>query len=436
MSSVKEFVKSHKKQVIIAAVAIVVIIGLAIGIPCGIILAPKKGAPSNYAYDNAKDFDMATDGYVLKKNDDKDLKVLNIADLQMSEVYTLSQNKKNYELVKKLVEQEKPDLLTFTGDNFWLNNAKGATKRFVKNIDALGVPWAPVFGNHEPETEVDKNWIMDEFLKAENCIFNYGDNKTRNKDLAKGPNNIDGVGNYVINVVNSDNKIIHTIFMMDSHSNNGNQKPEDFNKVEQGTAVEGLEGWFTNGNYTFKPSGKQDKYEAVGTKYDYIKQNQIDWYEWVVKGVTKANGDVVVPSSAYFHIPLPEFNIGYAIYEKKLEEVHNGKIKDEKGKYIIDGREVVEGMFGLNREDICSPYYNSGFFAKMLELDSTKDVIVGHDHVNNSSVVYKGIRLTYGLKTGDGCYWDSTGNVSGGTIITINNDGGTKTEHKYMPFEK
>ena len=71
--------------------------------------------------------------------------------------------------------------------------------------------------------------------------------------------------------------------------------------------------------------------------------------------MTKANGDVVVPSSAYFHIPLPEFNIGYAIYEKKLEEVHNGKIKDEKGKYIIDGREAVEGMFGLNREDICSP---------------------------------------------------------------------------------
>ena len=40
--------------------------------------------------------------------------------------------------------------------------------------------------------------------------------------------------------------------MMDSHSNNGDQHPEDFNNVEQGTAVEGLEGWFTNGNYTFK----------------------------------------------------------------------------------------------------------------------------------------------------------------------------------------
>ena len=87
---------------------------------------------------------------------------------------------------------------------------------------------------------------------------------------------IDGVGNYVINVVNSDNKIIHTIFMMDSHSNNGNQKPEDFNKVEQGTAVEGLEGWFTNGNYTFKPSGKQEKspFALLSQKLSPVKVNK------------------------------------------------------------------------------------------------------------------------------------------------------------------
>lgn len=442
MGSVKEFVSSHKIAVIIAAIALVVIIGLAVGIPCGIILTPKKGTPSNYVYDSTKDFDMATDGYVLKKTDDKDLKVLNIADLQMSEMYTISQNKRNYELVKKLVEQEKPDLLTFTGDNFWLNNAKNATKRFVKNIDSLGIPWAPVFGNHEPETEVDKNWIMDEFLKAENCIFNYGDNKTRSKDLAKGPNNIDGVGNYVINVINNDNQIIHTIFMIDSHSNNSEQYPDDFNKVEQGTDIDGLDRWFTNGNYTYRPFTEKEKQEenkdgfkAVGTKYDYIKKNQIEWYEWVVKGVTKINNDVVVQSSAYFHIPLPEFNLAYAIYEKELEAKY-GTIKDEKGNYTIDGRESINGNFGLNREGICSPYYNSGFFDKMLELGSTKDIIVGHDHVNNSSIVYKDVRLTYGLKTGDGCYWDNSGTVSGGTIITINNVGKTTTEHKYLPFEK
>ncbi|MDE6565655.1 MAG: metallophosphoesterase, partial [Clostridia bacterium] len=350
MGKVKDFITNHKTAVIIATISIVVIVGLAIGIPCGIFFAPKHGKLSTYAYDKTADFDYTKDGYVIKKSDNKDFKVLNIADLQMSEVYTAAQNKRNYDLVRKLVEQEKPDLLTFTGDNFWLYNAKGATKKFIENIDSLNVPWAPVFGNHEPETEVDKNWIIEQFLTANNCIFNYGENANRVKDLAKGPNNIDGVGNYVINVLNSQNKIIHTIFMMDSHSNNGNQHPENVKDITQGTAIDGLDGWYTKDNYIFKPN-KEDsgKFDAVGTKYDFIKQNQIEWYEWVVKGISKLenaqlNENAVVPSSAYFHIPLPEFNIAYALYEKELIQKF-GSIKDKDGNYTIDGREEVNGNF-------------------------------------------------------------------------------------------
>lgn len=436
MGKFKDIFANRKLVIIIAVVVVVVTLCLSVAIACGVLFTPAKGDSSSYVYDKTKDFDIAKDGYVINKSDDKDFKVLNIADLQMSSMYSLSQNKRNYDLVKKLVEQEKPDLITFTGDNFWLYNAKAATKKFIKNIDALDVPWAAVFGNHEPESEVDKNWIIEQFLKAENCIFNYGENSKRTKDLAKGPNNIAGVGNYVINVLNSDSQIVHTIFMMDSHSNNSDQHPEYFNNKDAGKPIDGLDGWFTNNGYIYRPYNEEELskdntltgYKAVGTNYDYIKQTQIEWYEWVVKGVQKLNNDVVVPSSTYFHIPLPEFNIAYAKYEKTLPEDYNG-------------RDVIgaDGNFGLNREEgtiICSPYYNSGFFDKMKELGSTKDVIVGHDHVNDSSIVYDGIRLTYGLKTGDGCYWDKSGMVSGGTTITIDNSGVTKTTHKYLPFEK
>ena len=39
------------------------------------------------------------------------------------------------------------------------------------------------------------------------------------KDLAKGPMNISGVGNYVINVKSAnDSKIFHSMIMMDTHS--------------------------------------------------------------------------------------------------------------------------------------------------------------------------------------------------------------------------
>lgn len=443
MSNFSEFIQKKKTILIIAIVAIIVIIGLAVGIPCGIFFTPKKGALSTYAYDSSKPFNIATDGYVLTKSDDKDFKIMNIADLQMSAMYSASQNKQNYALVKEMVEVEKPDLITFTGDNFWLYNAKEATKRFIKNIDSLGVPWAPAFGNHEPESEVDKNWIIEQFLTAENCIFNYGENSNRAADLAKGPNNIAGVGNYVINIKNTAGKIINTIIMMDSHSNNGNQHPEYFNNPSVGVKVDELDGWFTNGGYLYRPYTKEELAKdntltgskAVGTNYDFIKQSQIDWYEWVIKGIQEANDGEIVKSELFFHIPLPEFNIAAAIYEKQLIEKY-GSIKDENGKYTIDGKESVNGNFGLNREGICSPYYNSGLFDKITELKSTKDVIVGHDHVNNTSIVYKDVRLTYGLKTGNGCYWDESGEVSGCTMIAINGEGVTSTEHKYYPFEK
>ncbi len=81
MGKAKDFIATHKTAVIIAAVTIVVIIGLAVGIPCGIFFAPKHGKVSTYSYDKTADFDLAKDGYVIKKSEDKDFKVLNIADL-------------------------------------------------------------------------------------------------------------------------------------------------------------------------------------------------------------------------------------------------------------------------------------------------------------------------------------------------------------------
>ena len=87
MGKVKDFLTNHKIEVIITAVLLVVMIGIAVGIPCGIFFSPRKGSVSTYSYDKTKDFDLLKDGYVLYADYDSDFKILNIADLQMSEVY-------------------------------------------------------------------------------------------------------------------------------------------------------------------------------------------------------------------------------------------------------------------------------------------------------------------------------------------------------------
>ena len=47
--------------------------------------------------------------------------------------------------------------------------------------------------------------------------------------------------------------------------------------------------------------------------------------------------------------------------------------------------------------------------------------------------MYEGIRLTYGLKTGDRCYADS--DLNGGTVLTLSDSGISNIEHKYIEIE-
>ena len=73
---------------------------------------------------------------------------------------------------------------------------------------------------------------------------------------------------------------------------------------------------------------------------------------------------------------------------------------------------------------------DNGFFALMQAMGSTEHFIVGHDHTNNYSVMYEGIRLTYALKTGAGCYWNKR--LNGGTTITVGSDGHATVAHEYI----
>ena len=71
-------------------------------------------------------------------------------------------------------------------------------------------------------------------------------------------------------------------------------------------------------------------------------------------------------------------------------------------------------------EGISSSPVNNGFFDVVKELGSTKHMIAGHDHDNDYSIVYEGIRLTYAVKVGRGCYF--TEDMMGGTTLTIGSD--------------
>ena len=115
------------------------------------------------------------------------------------------------------------------------------------------------------------------------------------------------------------------------------------------------------------------------------------------------------------HIPVYEVR---AIYEEYYDEEacsYTGIYKDN--------------ITGVTNEVPGSPLFNNNFTDKAIELGSTKNMFFGHDHINNSSISYNGIKLNYTLKLGKGCYYEE--GLQGGTVININSNGNCTFEHVY-----
>lgn len=105
--------------------------------------------------------------------------------------------------------------------------------------------------------------------------------------------------------------------------------------------------------------------------YDYIHFDQIAWYRNHSQAFTKRNGGTPVPSLAFFHIPLPEYN-----YATRL-----------------DTRRVMKGNFG---EEPYSPHVNSGLFVSLKEMGDVQAILCGHDHDNDYAMQWNGMFLMFG----------------------------------------
>jgi hypothetical protein len=153
---------------------------------------------------------------VIEKDPSKDFVILNLTDIQLNddEVFADMGTRSN-NMIASLIEKTQPDLITLTGDNAW---GTVAYMELINYIDSFDIPWAPVMGNHDGQGCVSEFWAAELFTQAENCLFQFG------------PENM-GYGNYIINVTEN-GKTIHTLFMLDTHSN------RDYT-LEDGTVLEG-----------------------------------------------------------------------------------------------------------------------------------------------------------------------------------------------------
>lgn len=317
---------------------------------------------------------------------DRDFKVLQLTDIHIGGGWmSLKKDAMALNAVAAMVTAEKPDLVVITGDASYpvpfqagtFNNLSSA-KIIAALMEKLGVYWTICFGNHDTEAysfysreDISKFYSSEDFKY---CLFQ------------TGPEDVDGYGNQIINIKNSKGIITQSLFVFDSHS-------------------------YIDGDYF-----------GIMWKYDNIHENQIEWYKNAISQLNEENNEVYkslgskkksdIKSVAFFHIPLAEYR------EAWYEYADNG-FKDT---------ENVELYYGVAGEDNKVVYCGTGsdeLFETMQELGSTKGIFCGHDHENNFSLDYKGIRLTYGMSVDylayPGIY--KMGSQRGCTVINFAPDG-------------
>ena len=147
----------------IKALAIVLAVLLTAAIAFGIWAFPVKGKANNEFWLSSDTYRLE-DTVVLQKEPGKDFKILNLADIQYDDLYDIGQKKYTEETIRQLVKETQPDLITMTGDQVWAPFQKHSQKDLIRFMDSFGIPWAPVFGNHDGEGNAEGGGYVTKLL--------------------------------------------------------------------------------------------------------------------------------------------------------------------------------------------------------------------------------------------------------------------------------
>ena len=330
---------------------------------------------------------------------DDDFKIMHLTDVHIGGgVLSAAKDKKAINAVAAMVTAEKPDLVIVTGDISYavpwsgtMNN-RYAHEMFKRLMENLGVYWTVTLGNHDSE--------IYNFFGRESVGKIYEDSALEYCLFSRGPAEIFGECNHVLNVKNSKGLITESLIMMDSNS------------------------------YT------EEDPLGINWIYDHIRDDQVEWYEGVVEKYSAENRSVyeslpeserpansedflTVKSMLFIHIPLMEVR---EAYENHLKNSTEGK---EDVLYI-------DGKIGEESPYVYCGKERSKIFDVMLSLGSTQAVFYGHDHLNNLVMEYKGITLSYGYSIDYFAYSDidKIGAQRGCSVITCSPDTSFEIVHE------
>ena len=266
---------------------------------------------------------------VLRFNKDGKFKIMQISDTQDIDV----PREATIMFMEKALDAEKPDLVVFTGDQLAggkIDTAEGVyagIKAILQPVVDRGIPFTVVFGNHDNDDgcPVSRDEQFAYYQTFPGCLA------------------YDAV-------------------------------PEMYGTGTHNLPIYASEGSETKFNLWMIDS---NDYDRVNGGYDYVHQDQIDWYEKTSKALEEKEGHLV-PSIAFQHIIVPE------VAELLVDSPFSGENAISK---VINGENKLLMLkpgkaSGILLEFPCPSNTNSGEFASWKERGDVIAASFGHDHIN------------------------------------------------------
>lgn len=316
----------------------------------------------------------------LINNSKRDFRLLNLTDPQLK-IEEWDENNQTGKIFRKtvetLIERVSPDLITLSGDLSYADDF-ASYKKFADYFDSFKIPWTCCFGNHDNQDgDEPMQKVIDEYMKHDFFVFEKCDQSLGNSN--------------VVILIEKNGKNSEAIFLMDTHD----RVPYKENSC------------------------------GINQAWGKLTAEQLNWYE---KRVLELKEIGCNESILITHIPINAYIQAAKSAFKNPQPDKSVKLSDSYGTNIWNAG--YEDSYGVLHEPISAYPEDEGAFDLICNLGSTKNIICGHNHVNNWVVKYNSVRFIFGTKTGCGSYWEPE--INGGTVVDVNENGVVSVNHEYV----
>ena len=266
-------------------------------------------------------------------------------------------------MLERAYDTLQPGLVLFTGDNtlgnhlhdVWyvrvktahdpaatLRKMRRALDRILSPVEARGIPFAMIYGNHDDMNDVTKNAQFALYRAYTRCL-----------PMNETDDRID-CDTYNIPIRTPDGTTAWNLYMLDSAWND-----------EQG-------------------------------QFWRIKDETVDWYARTSDRLRRENGGKAVPSLLFVHVPLPQTKA----LCRPCGADEPGAVRDGDGWVRLDPAKA-QGVLG---ESVSACTDDGGLFEAMRERGDVRAVVSGHDHLNCFDGTADGMRFIQSGAASFRCY--------------------------------